>query len=226
MAKNIYTANQDIRDYMADHGVTQRMLAEQMGVNLCKVNAILKDEMTQKEKEYILRHIDAIVSDRAEEDAPGEDCYAEQTETCVDEEECIEEDMAPNGAKFQIGDRVKYPASTLKIGTVADIWQSFASQVRMYTVRDEGDGRCAMFSEAQLEPAPLPIEYRFESHIDGNVAVATMTAVQGEKEWVYARGHAHIIHDGPVGLAQAISYASRRMFESLDKKQPNKIYAK
>lgn len=83
-----------------------------------------------------------------------------------------------------------------------------------------------MFSETQLEPAPLPIEFSFEAHIDGNVAVATMNAVQGEKEWVYARGHAHIIHDGPVGLAQAISYASRRMFESLDKKQDQKIYVK
>ena len=204
---------------MADHNVTQRILAEQMGVNLYKVNAILKNELTQKEKEDILRHIDAIVADRAEEDTPAEEYSTEQ-----DEEE--EAEAVTPSAKFQIGDRVKYPASTLKIGTVADIWQSFASQVRMYTVRDEGDGHCAMFSETQLEPAPLPIEYRFESHIDGNVAVATMTAIQGEKEWVYARGHAHIIHDGPVGLAQAISYASRRMFESLDKKQTNKIYFK
>jgi hypothetical protein len=211
---NIYTTNQDIRDYMADHNVTQRMLAEQMGVNQYKVNAILKNELTQKEKEDILRHIDAIVADRTEEDTPAEEYSTEQ-----DEEESTD-------TKFQIGDRVKYPASTLKIGIVADIWQSFASQVRMYTVRDEGDGHCAMFSEAQLEPAPLPIEFRFEAHIDGNVAVATMTAIQGEKEWVYARGHAHIIHDGPVGLAQAISYASRRMFEALDKKQTNKIYFK
>ena len=83
-----------------------------------------------------------------------------------------------------------------------------------------------MYSEDQLEPAPLPIDYSFETHIDGNVAVVTMIATQGEKTWVYARGHAHIIHDGEVGLAQAISYAARRMFETLDKKQPNQIYFK
>jgi DNA-binding XRE family transcriptional regulator len=49
---------------------------------------------------------------------------------------------------------------------------------------------------------------------------------QGEKSWVYARGHAHILHNGEVGMAQAVSYAAKRMFESLDKQQENKIYAK
>ena len=66
-----------------------------------------------------------------------------------DEEECNEHE---SDQKFQIGDRVKYPASTLKIGIVADIWESFASAMRMYTVRDEEDGHCAMYAETQLEP--------------------------------------------------------------------------
>ena len=211
-------ANQDIRDYMADHSVSQRMIAEELGLSQTKVFKMLSTEMSEKDKEVFLNAIDAIAREANKQFA--EEALAEEA---VEDEEA--EDVSIS-AKFQIGDRVKYPASTLKIGIVADIWQSFASQVRMYTVRDEDDGHCAMYSEAQLEPAPLPIEYSFEAHIDGNVAVATMTAVQGEKEWVYARGHAHIIHDGPVGLAQAISYASRRMFEALDKKQTNKIYFK
>ena len=211
-------ANQDIRDYMADHSVSQRMIAEELGLSQTKVFKMLQTEMSEKDKEVFLNAIDAI--NREVNKQFAEEALAEEA---VEDDETEEVSVS---AKFQIGDRVKYPASTLKIGIVADIWQSFASQVRMYTVRDEDDGHCAMYSETQLEPAPLPIEYSFEAHIDGNVAVATMTAIQGEKEWVYARGHAHIIHDGPVGLAQAISYASRRMFEALDKKQTNKIYFK
>jgi hypothetical protein len=53
-----------------------------------------------------------------------------------------------------------------------------------------------------------------------------MLAKQGEKTWVHARGHAHILHDGAVGEAQAISYAAKRMFESLDTKNENRIYFK
>ena len=71
-----------------------------------------------------------------------------------------------------------------------------------------------------------PTTYTFDSVIDANVAVVTMTAHQGNRTWIYARGHAHILHDGEVGMAQAVSYAARRMFESLDRKQENKIYLK
>jgi hypothetical protein len=96
----------------------------------------------------------------------------------------------------------------------------------MYAIENEDDGYCGMYAEDQLEPAPLPIDYSFEARIDVNVAVVTMIAKQGDKTWVYARGHAHILHDGEVGMAQAVSYASKRMFESLDKKQDKQIYFK
>lgn len=96
----------------------------------------------------------------------------------------------------------------------------------MYAVENEDDGYYGMYAEDQLELAPIPIEYSFEARIDVNVAVVTMIAKQGNKTWVYARGHAHILHDGEVGMAQAVSYAARRMFESLDTKQKNPIYFK
>ena len=96
----------------------------------------------------------------------------------------------------------------------------------MYAVADESDGHMGLYAQDQLEPAPLPIDFRFEAHIDGNVAVVTMVATQGEKTWIYARGHAHILHNGEVGMAQAVSYAAKRMFESLDKKQDKQIYFK
>ena len=95
----------------------------------------------------------------------------------------------------------------------------------MYAVNTE-DGRTGLYAEEQLEPAPIPIEYTFNATVENNVAVVCMIAKQGEKTWVHARGHAHILHDGAVGEAQAVSYAAKRMFESLDTKNENRIYFK
>ena len=55
--KNLYTANQNIRDYMADHGVSQRMLGAQMGLSIWSINTMLKKELSEKEKEDLIRHI-------------------------------------------------------------------------------------------------------------------------------------------------------------------------
>lgn len=208
-------ANQDIRDYMADHCVTQRELATEVGVSQTKIFKALQTEMSQRDKEMYLNMIDSIVAERdgaVEADAPVEESTPKEDVSC--------------STKLQIGDRVKIPAKAYKVGIVCDIWSSLAKVALMYAVENEDDGHCGMYAEAQLEPAPLPIDYSFEATISGNVAVVTMTAHQGNRTWIYARGHAHILHDGEVGLAQAVSYASRRMFESLDIKQENKIYVR
>lgn len=216
-----YTANQDIRDYMADHNVGQIALAKQMGVATSTVCLLLKKELPQAKKDELLNHIDAIVAARnpvTEEEQPSNE--PDETEDSVEETTDISV-----SCKFQVGDRVKIPSNTLCIGIVCDIWHSMVQDKLMYAVELEGGNR-GLYTEAQLEPAPLPITYTFEAHIDGNVAVCVMNAAQGDKTWIYARGHAHIIHDGEVGMAQAISYAARRMFESLDSKQKDKIYVK
>lgn len=210
-------ANQDIRDYMADHCVTQRDLAAEVGVSVFTINKKLQTELSQKDKEIYLNMIDSIVAERGEavvDDAPVE----ETTPTESEDVSC--------STKFQIGDRVIIPSKANKVGIVSDIWSSLAKASVMYAVENEDDGYCGMYAEDQLEPAPLPIDYSFDVHIDGNVAVVAMTAKQGNRTWIYARGHAHILHDGEVGMAQAVSYAAKRMFESLDKKQDKQIYFK
>ena len=222
MGTNVYTANQDIRDYLMDHSVTQRMLAEHLGKSQWAINTMLKKELTQNEKEDLIRHIDAIAYENRGTHQEEPEVEAEEAEEAEETESTGE---ATVSCKFQIGDRVKIPSKSLTIGIVSDVWHSLLQNKLMYAVQTEG-GSMGLYREDQLEPAPLPIEYTFEAHIDGNVAVATMIAHQGDKTWIYARGHTHIIHDGEVGMAQAISYASRRMFESLDSKQENKIYVK
>ncbi len=185
------------------------------------ISRALAKELSQKDKEMYLNMIDSIVAERlhSQDEAVVDD-------TLVEEPTPAESEDVSVSTKFQIGDRVKIPSKSNKVAIVSDIWTSLAKAMIMYAVENEDDGYCGMYAEDQLEPAPLPIDYSFEAHIDCNVAVVTMIATQGEKTWVYARGHAHILHDGEVGMAQAVSYASKRMFESLDKKQDNKIYFK
>jgi predicted transcriptional regulator len=210
-------ANQDIRDYMADRGVSQVKLAKQMNTYQAMVSAKLRKELSEQEKENFLKHIDACVQSSNEPEIDSE-----VTEEAAEEvtEETTDVSVTTS---FQIGDRVKIPSKEGKIGTISDIWHSLSQDKLLYAVDTEGGIR-GLYAEAQLEPAPLPTEYSWEAHIDGNVAVCTMIATQGEKTWIYARGHAHIIHNGEVGMAQAISYAARRMFESLD--GDSKIYVK
>lgn len=215
-----YTTNQDVRQYMMDNGVLQKELAEHIGISQWKICKMLQVEMIEREKETVLNHIDAIVAGR----------YGFEETTKKDGQAKVEEASNENSTgakdtKFRIGDRVKIPSKSLIIGTVSDIWQSFAKRAIVYSVNTE-DGRCSLYDESQLEPAPLPIDYRFEACIDGNVAVVAMVATQGNKTWIHARGHAHILHDGDVGLAHAISFASKRMFKELDIKQENPIYFK
>lgn len=216
---NLYSANQDIRDYMADHCVTQRMLASAMGVSQTTISKMMRNELSHNEKENLIQHIDAIANDAIEK------VSEEEPETSEETEEVEQTNDVTVITKFQIGDRVKIPSKSLCVGIVSDIWHSLVQDKRMYAVDMEGGSR-GLYAENQLEPAPLPIEYTFNATVENNVAVVCMIATQGEKTWVYARGHAHILHDGAVGEAQAVSYAARRMFESLDTKQDNPIYFK
>ena len=204
-----YTANQDIRDYMEDQGVSQQALAMQMGFAKSTICVTLQKELTQKDKEEWIRNIDAVA--------------AAKRVTCEEiEEEAVD---VSTGPKFQMGDRVKIPSKANTIGTVCDIWHSLVQSKLMYAVDVEGGIR-GLYAEEQLEPAPIPVEYTFSATVENNVAVVCMIAAQGEKTWVYARGHAHILHDGAVGMAQAVSFAAKRMFESLDAKNENPIYLK
>lgn len=216
-------ANQDIRDYMADHGVTQRDLAAEVGVSQYSISKKLQTEMPEKEKVMYLNMIDSIVAERGVSET--NEVPVEESAQAEDSTQNVVEDVSVS-TKFQIGDRVKIPSKTNKIGIVNDIWSSLAKEAVMYAVSDENDGHLGLYMENQLEPAPLPIEYSFTAICENNVAVVCMICKQGDKTWVHARGHAHIFHDGAVGMAQAISYAGKRMFESLDKAQPNQIYFK
>lgn len=212
-----YITNLDIREYMKDHGVTQTQLGVQMGKVQSRISAYLNKEMSEKEKEEVIHHIDAIVEARKNQGV-------EETPEEVEKAEEPAKDVVTT-TKFQLGDRVKVASRHSLLGTISDIWHSQVQDSSMYAV-DLENGSRGLYAENQLEPAPIPITYSWEAHIDGNVAVVTMNAMQGEKTWVHSRGHAHILHDGEVGMAQAVIYAARRMFEALDTRNKDRIYVK
>ena len=218
---NITKANQDIRDYMEDHGVTQKEMGARLGFSAIKISRMMSRELPEHDKEHMIRIIDAICEARddpykfCEDVKPFENLEEPASEAVQDNSE--EEPVVPGdaGYRFKVGDRVKLPSKKEQIGTVSDIWSSLVQSCVMYAVDTEG-GHRGLYMEDQLEPAPLPIEHSFCAYIDGNAAIVYMNAKQGNKGWVVARGHAHILHDGEAGMAQAVSFAAKRMFESLD----------
>lgn len=213
--------NQDIRDYLEDHGVTQKAMGARLGYSEFKISKIMSRELPESEKEKLIGIIDAICQERdtpyeiSEDDKPFVNLEEPASEAVVPDTGEDEESVVPVGYRFKIGDRVKLPSKKEQIGTVSDIWSSLVQSCVMYAVDTEG-GHRGLYMEDQLEPAPIPITYTFSITLENNVAVVVMTAHQEEKSWVYARDHAHILHDGEAGMAQAVSFAAKRMFESID----------
>lgn len=123
-----------------------------------------------------------------------------------------------NEAKYKIGDRVKILPSNGDYGIINDIMFSSKQKCNLYEINyEDGDGFYGKFVASDLEPAPPAKEYSMDIKIDiaQNVVIATLyESVVGVQKPI-RRGHGHIIHDGELGIAQAASYACRRLYESI-----------
>ena len=121
------------------------------------------------------------------------------------------------GAKFNIGDRVEILPNE-DFGIITDIMFSNKHKCNLYEISHENGCRYGTFIASDLEPAPLPKEYSMDIKIDiaQNVVIATLYEDCGDSiKKPLRRGHGHIIHDGELGIAQAASYACRRLYESI-----------
>ena len=128
-------------------------------------------------------------------------------------------------AKFKIGDQVKLVSCNGSVGKIVDVLHSNRFKSFMYEVATEFSQD--LYTESDLEPAPIVKVYSFEAVVDAGAAIVTMFDVTDENaKTVVSRGHAHILHDGEVGMAQAVSFAARRMFEAMDRKGEDRIYFK
>lgn len=60
------------------------------------------------------------------------------------------------------------------------------------------------------------VTYRYEFEYLDTVVVARLYETKDGEELEVAKGHGHIIHEGVIGIAQASSYACKRIYEQLN----------
>lgn len=115
--------------------------------------------------------------------------------------------------EIKIGDRVI--VSTAEIdnehGTVVEILKGETSSTKIFeVVLDSGESLWtreeALILEADLEPESS--EYGVKIDFADNIVIVILCKNGRE----IGRGHGHIIHSGKLGVAQAISFASKRMY--------------
>lgn len=116
-------------------------------------------------------------------------------------------------AKFKIGDRVD--TNWIGIGKVIDVMYSAHKDQYTYEVENE-DLSSDLFSEEELKPASAK-DYSMEIKIDiaQNVVIASLYEQEGDTTRPLAKGHGHLIHEGANGIAQAASYACKKLYENL-----------
>ena len=117
-------------------------------------------------------------------------------------------------AKFKIGDLVE--TNWIGIGKVTDVMYSSHKCEYSYEVTNFENGS-DLFSEEELTLVPEKKGYSMDIKIDiaSNVVIATLYEESEDTKSPLAKGHGHMIHAGKLGVAQAASYACKKLYESL-----------
>lgn len=120
-----------------------------------------------------------------------------------------------NEAKFKVGDLVTVSGL---IGVVTDIMYSLKTDSNVFEVTLEGETTpCGFYRADEMELVPVTKDYSMTINIDiaSNVVIATLYEETKNSKSAVAKGHGHMIHEGELGIAQAASYACKRLYESL-----------
>ena len=119
------------------------------------------------------------------------------------------------------GDKVVL-SKTLKEGVITD---GFVTSLGKMVYEVELESGEKIYCEEREILDRQESAFRIEVDYADNVVIVRLLDANDNE---VARGHGHIIHEGALGIAQAVSYASRRILYALDDKQPEgqKIYAK
>ncbi len=107
-----------------------------------------------------------------------------------------------------------------KEGEIVDVLYSDANECYIYRIQFDG---CSTESRTDFLAGTFDIiedevyeEYTYEFEILENVVVARLYRVTEDSKQEVSRGHGHIIHEGVRGIAQAASYACRKIWEKVD----------
>ena len=120
---------------------------------------------------------------------------------------------------FNIGDVVRVKN---EVATVVDRLYSEIEGRYLYRLRFEGEDRTnsAFFLEEDIVSymAEPNKNYIVETEILNNVVIIKI--FKSEKDSLVkeelVRGHGHIIHEGDVGIVQALSYALKKAYEKIN----------
>lgn len=136
--------------------------------------------------------------------------------------------------ELKIGDRVKVKeyaqipedlrtkaiaAMSGDVGTVVDKLYSEYNEGYVYRVKFDVCDKISskMWTEDFLDKfEEHPTEYKYEFVVEDSVVVAFLYEIVGDKKTLIARGHGHIMHNGALGIAQASSYALKRIYMDLN----------
>ena len=140
--------------------------------------------------------------------------------------------------EFNIGDRVrikKYQDLPKELGRgcaklcgkEGEIMDKLRSSAKGYTVYKICFDGCGHPSSIDFPAAALDLAkdvdkktYSYEFEILENVVIARFYETSNDRKVELKRGHGHIIHEGELGIAQAASYALKKIYHKLseDKK--------
>lgn len=136
--------------------------------------------------------------------------------------------------EFKIGDRVKVrPYEEIpedirnkglgkhagKEGEIVDVLRSGARDCNVYRILFDGSDSPSRtdFIESTFDIiVEEQVTYSFEFDFAENLVSARFYETKGDHRKMVARGHGHIFHDGSLGIAQAASYALKRIYQNLE----------
>ena len=148
--------------------------------------------------------------------------------------------MSDFNVNYQIGDRVRvrdyedFPehmknSACAKVagkeGEIIDVLWSHGNNCTFYKIQLDGYDRPSKVNYIEgsfdlieeEEQAAKTYTYEFD-YLD-TVVTARLYEVDGDTKTQIAIGHGHIIHDGALGIAQAASYALKRIWLSLEEEE-------
>lgn len=139
--------------------------------------------------------------------------------------------------EFKIGDRVRVrPYDEIpedirnkglgkhagKEGEIVDVMRSGARDCNVYRIHFDGVDRPSVtdFIESTFDlVVEDQVTYSYEFDFAENLVSARFYETKGDHRKMIARGHGHIFHDGALGIAQASSYALKRIYQHLEEGQ-------
>ena len=112
-----------------------------------------------------------------------------------------------------------------KEGEIIDVLWSYNNNCTFYKIQLDGYDRPSKVNYIEgsfdlieeEEQAAKTYTYEFD-YLD-TVVTARLYEVDGDTMTQIAIGHGHIIHDGALGIAQAASYALKRIWLSLEEEE-------